>query len=171
MAVEGTVEGFDFNGLVRALVIAHIGRDPEVQDVLEIAAEDTVRDLVDTHVDELELVDQSQFSDLDDRVYQLEEDMDTSDEAVEDLEHRVDALEKEYVPDEDFIALEQDFMKLEALVRKYQPLLEALSKIEPLLRMLGIVHDEEKKVHHQQPPRHPYFHMDEPRPVRSNWHN
>lgn len=170
MAVEHDAEGFDFTGLVRAIVIAHLGKDPEVQDVLEIAAESTVRDLVDASVSELNLVDRHEFDELGDRVITLEEDMDTSDEAVEDLEARVRALEKEYVPEDDFIALEQDFMRLEKLVRKYQPLLDALNKVGPLLRMLGIVHEEEGiPSHRAQPPRYPYHY--EPQPVRSNWHN
>lgn len=163
------MEQFDFNEFVTQLVVAALQKDPEVQDVLTIAAEETVTNLVDKSVEDLKLVDREEFDEMADRVYDAEQDLDVISDSVEDGEARLDALERESVYEEDFERLEQDFMSLERKFRHYQPLLEVLSKMEPVLRLLGLVKDEEDaKIYHQ----HPKFvypeHSEQERPA-NNW--
>jgi BMFP domain-containing protein YqiC len=144
-------ENFDFNKFVNDLVVVAIQQNAEVRDALTIAAEDTVRDLFDEQIEELQLVERTEFDEIADRVITAEQDLDTISESLQDIEMRFDALETDAILEEDFERLERNFIALERNFQMYKPLLDTLTKIEPLLRKLGLIKPIHMKTYHQHP--------------------
>lgn len=175
---------FDFNAFVTDLVISAVQNHPEVQDILTNVATETVEGLVDKTLAGLELVERDEFDELADRVYAFQEDTDVITDSIEsledrtkaleesgtDLESRVDALEKESVFEEDFERLEKEYIRMQTLFNQFQPLLEALNKAAPLLKMLGLLKAEDVPAHvYQQHPKLLSFGAEEKQAPSINW--
>jgi hypothetical protein len=165
MSDEGS-DNLDFNKLVTSLVVQAIKQSPNVQDELYLEAMQTLS----AAAAEKKLIERPEFTEVKDALIELEQDTDSIDDDLADVECRVDALEKECVYEEDFQALERDFMILQKKVNQFLPLLDALNKAAPLLKMLGLVKDQKPLVCHYYHPKNVSFEEKDEKPV-ANWVN
>ena len=167
-----TESDFDFSGFVRDLVVEAVKHSPQVQDTLYREAVSTIESAIKDVTSDHQLVAREEFEEVKDAVLEAEQDLDDMDEDLSDLEDRVEALETESILEEDFEALEQDFIRLQKIVNQYLPLLDALNKAAPLLRMLGLIKDVEVSTHrHHHPIINDHLHEDQRPSARQpfNW--
>jgi hypothetical protein len=161
---------FNFEKFVINIVVEAIKHSPKVRDALYSQANSTINNLIIDKLNDVKVVLQPAFEEIKDAVVEAEQDLDEIEEDLSDLESRVDALEIDFTPEEDFEELEQDFIIQQQLFSKFLPLLEALNKATPLLRMLKLIDVNEKKpaIHKPHPKTYELNLSDEQKPT-PNW--